>query len=119
MLRLVLRGSGVAIVAAVLIGDVSGSTIAATVPAFLLNARYSREFESQADDYALTALARAGISPAAFVRAMQALEKAHPELREDADIRYLSSHPVTLERIAHAQAAAQRFQRGHAANAAH
>jgi len=116
LLRLVLRGSGIAIVGAVLVGDVSGGTIAATVPAFLLNARYSREFEAQADDFALAALARAGVSPAAFVRAMLALEKTHPELRGDANIRYLSSHPVTQERIAHAQAAAQQFEREHAAN---
>ncbi|HJU25567.1 MAG TPA: M48 family metallopeptidase [Rhodanobacteraceae bacterium] len=119
MLRMVLRGSGVAIVAAVLIGDVSGGTIATAIPAFLLNARYSREFEQQADDFALAALARAGISPAAFVRAMQALERAHPELRNDAGIRYLSSHPVTQERIARAQAAARIFLRAGTARATH
>ncbi|MGH8213858.1 MAG: M48 family metallopeptidase [Rhodanobacteraceae bacterium] len=118
MLRLVLRGSGVAVAAPVLIGDVSGASIAATVPAFLLNARYSREFEREADDFALAALARADVSPAAFVRAMQALEKSHPELRGDARIRYLSSHPVTQERIERAKAAARRFERGHAARAA-
>jgi Zn-dependent protease with chaperone function len=118
LLRLVLRGSGVAIVVAVLVGDVSGGTIAATVPAFLLNARYSREFEAQADDFALAALARADVSPAAFVRAMQALEKAHPEMRGDANIRYVSSHPVTQERIAKAEAAAWRFEREREANAA-
>jgi len=118
MLRLVLRGSGVAVVAAVLIGDVSGASIAATVPAFLLNARYSREFEQEADDFALAALSRADVSPAAFVRAMQALEKAHPEMRGDASIRYASSHPVTQERIERAEAAARAFERRHAANAA-
>jgi len=113
MLRLVLRGSGVVVVGSLLIGDVSASSVIASVPAFLLNARYSREFEQQADDFALAALARTGISPAAFVRAMQALERAHPELRDDAGIRYLSSHPVTRERIARAQAATRAFERLH------
>ena len=113
MLRLILRGSGVAIVGSLLIGDVSGGTIAATVPAFLLNARYSRQFEQQADDFALDALGRANVSPLAFVRAMQALERTHPELRDDARIRYLSTHPVTQERIAHAEAAARKFEAAH------
>lgn len=113
MLRLVLRGSGVVVIGSMLIGDVSASGVIASIPAFLLNARYSREFEEQADDFALTALPRAGISPAAFVRAMQALERAHPELREDANIRYLSTHPVTQERITRAQAAARAFARQH------
>ena len=50
----------------------------------------------------------------AFVRAMRALENAHPELRDDASIRYLSSHPVTRERIAQAEAVARQFEREHA-----
>jgi Zn-dependent protease with chaperone function len=115
MLRTVLRSSGVAVVAGVLAGDVSGSAFATAIPVFLLNAHYSRGFEAQADDFAFHALARAGISPMAFVRAMLALEKAHPELRNDASARYLSSHPVTAGRIARAKAAAQRFERAKAA----
>lgn len=111
MLRLVLRGSGVVAIGSMLIGDVSASSVIASIPAFLLNARYSRGFEQQADDFALAALPRAGISPAAFVRAMQALERAHPELRQDGNIRYLSTHPVTQERIARAEAAARAFRR--------
>jgi len=111
MLRMVLRGSGVALVASILIGDVSGSTLATAVPVFLLNAHYSRGFEQQADSFAFAALVRSGISPMAFVRAMRALEKAHPELHDDASVRYLSTHPVTEERIVRAQAAAQQFER--------
>jgi Zn-dependent protease with chaperone function len=110
MLRLVLRGSGVVVIGSMLIGDVSASSVIASIPAFLLNAHYSREFEQQADDFALAALPRAGISPAAFVRAMQALERSHPELRDDANIRYLSTHPATKERIARAEAAARAFR---------
>lgn len=109
-LRMALRGAGVAIVASVLVGDVSGGTLASAIPVFLLNAHYSRGFEEQADAFAFTALARAGISPLAFVRAMQALEKTHPELRDDAHIRYLSTHPVTADRIARATAAARQFE---------
>lgn len=113
-LRMVLRGSGVVLVVSVLAGDVSGSTLATAIPVFLLNAHYSRDFEEQADSYAFAALERASISPMAFVRAMRALETAHPELRDDADARYLSTHPVTQERIERALAAAQQFQRNRA-----
>jgi predicted Zn-dependent protease len=113
-LRMVLRGSGVILLVSVLAGDVSGSTLATAIPVFLLKAHYSRGFEQQADAYAFTALERTGISPMAFVRAMRALEKAHPELRGDADARYLSTHPVTQERIQRALDAAQQFERGQA-----
>lgn len=112
-LRMVLRGSGVAIVGSVLMGDVSGGTIAAAMPVFLLNAHYSRTFETQADGFALASLARAGISPMAFVRAMRSLEKTHPALAGDKSIRYLSSHPVTQARIERALAAARAFDRAH------
>lgn len=112
-LRMVLRGSGVAIVVSVMTGDVSGSTIAAAMPVFLLNAHYTRGFEQQADDFALASLERADVSPMAFVQAMRALEKLHPELKDDQHIRYLSSHPVTQDRIDHALAAARAFDAAH------
>lgn len=108
-LRMVMRSSGVAVVVSVMLGDVSGSTIAAAMPVFLLHAHYSRDFEAQADSFALASLVRAGISPMAFVRAMRALESAHPQLRDDASIRYLSTHPVTAERVQRALAAARAF----------
>src|SRR5579883_1611015 len=79
LLRLILRGSGVAIVGSVLIDEVSGGTIAATIPASQLNARYSRQFEAQPDDFALDALMHADVSPAVYVRMMQAPENAHPK----------------------------------------
>jgi Zn-dependent protease with chaperone function len=114
MLRMILRGSGVVLVGTLLIGHVgaAGGMVMA-VPAFLLNSHYSRSFEEQADAFALRALAKEDISPAAFVRALQALEKARPELRDDNKIRYVSTHPVTEERIARAQAAARRFALQH------
>lgn len=110
-LRMVLRSSGVAIVVSVMMGDVSGSTIAAAMPVFLLSAHYSRGFEAQADGFAFASLERAGISPMAFVRAMRALEKAHPELRDEQSVRYLSTHPLTQDRIDRALAAARAFDR--------
>lgn len=110
MLRLILRSSGVVLAGTLLLGDVSAAgSVVAAVPTFLLNTHYTRGFEEQADGFALDMLVREGISPAAFVEAMRALEAAHPELRDDAGARYLSTHPVTRDRIARAEAAAARF----------
>ncbi|QNK02541.1 M48 family metallopeptidase [Dyella telluris] len=115
MMRQVLRGSGVFIVAGMLMGDVTSlGGITAGVPTFLINAHYTRGFESDADRFAFDALARDGIDPVAFVHAMQALQKAHPGLNEvEKDLRYVSSHPMTVERIAQANKASQAF-RAHA-----
>lgn len=112
LLREVLRSSGVFIVAGMLMGDVTSlGGVTAGVPMFLINAHYSRGFEADADSYAFDALAQQDIDPVAFVHAMQALERAHPEIKgEDKSMRYAASHPMTAERIAHADAASRAFQ---------
>jgi Zn-dependent protease with chaperone function len=112
MLREVLRGSGVFIVAGMLMGDVTSlGGMTAGVPMFLINSHYSRGFEADADRFAFDALSQQGIDPVAFVHAMQTLERAHPELKgQDSSMRYASSHPMTAERIAAANAASRDFQ---------
>lgn len=117
LLREVLRGSGVFIVAGMLMGDVTSlGGVTAGIPMFLINAHYSRGFEADADRFAFDALNHQGIDPVAFVHAMQALERAHPEFKgEDKTMRYASSHPMTAERIAQANAASRSFQARHAA----
>ena len=120
LLREVLRNSGVFIVAGMLMGDVTSlGGVTAGVPMFLINAHYSRGFEADADSYAFDALAQQGIDPVAFSHAMQALERAHPEIKgEDKSMRYAASHPMTAERIAHADAASRAFQARHPASRA-
>jgi Zn-dependent protease with chaperone function len=115
MLRLVLRSSGVVIVGSMLMGDVASiGGLASGIPIFLLDSHYSRAFEEDADTFAFSALASQGIDPAAFVRAIQALERVHPEVGKGDELRYLSSHPLTAERIARANAASRAFQLAHA-----
>jgi Zn-dependent protease with chaperone function len=110
MLRQVLRSSGVFIVAGLLMGDVTSmGGVAAGIPMFLVDSHYSRGFEENADGFAFRALASQGIDPEAFVHAMQALERAHPELKGQ-ELRYAASHPLTAERIARAHAASLQFQ---------
>lgn len=112
-LRQALRGSLVAIVAAMFAGDVSSAgAVVVAVPTFLLGSHYSRGFEAEADAFAFDLLARHRESPRWFARAMQVLQADEPN---DDDFAYLSSHPPTAERIAQAEAAAQRFAASHPA----
>ena len=108
VVRSVLRESAVAIVAAFFAADVSSaSTVVVAIPVFLLQNSYSRTFEAEADDYALKELAAHNISPRVFADAMRKLQKEYGE--GDAADAYISSHPVTSERIARAEAAAAEF----------
>jgi Zn-dependent protease with chaperone function len=107
-LRQVLQSSGVVIVAALFAGDVgSANAVVVTIPTVLLQSHYSRDFESEADDYAFAALAANGISPRVFADVMRKLQKIAPDLH--GGMAYLSSHPPSDERIAHAEAAATAF----------
>ena len=111
VLRQTLRGSFVAIVAALFAGDVSSaSAVVVAVPTFLLSSHYSRGFEEEADAFAFDLLSRHAESPHWFTRAMGALQQAHPQRGRFA---YLSSHPQTDERIAAAETAAHAFAAGH------
>jgi Zn-dependent protease with chaperone function len=111
MMRQVLRSSGAFIVAGMLMGDVTSiGGLSAGIPVFLISSHYSRRFEQDADDFAFRAMAQQGIDPVAFVHAMQALERAHPELRGGESLRYVSSHPLDAERIARANEASRVFR---------
>jgi len=110
MLRLILRDSAVAVLAALMAGDVaSASTLVVAIPTFLLQNHYTRTFEADADDYALTALAAHGVSPRAFAQVMRKFETKYPELK-DASMAYAATHPPTAERIEHAEQAARAFE---------
>ncbi|TMG98122.1 MAG: M48 family metallopeptidase [Betaproteobacteria bacterium] len=100
-MRLVLQSSGVAVLVTALAGDAAGMTIlAAAMPAALLNARYSREFELEADRYAYGHLARHGSSPQALADVLRrfAEDKRTADVN-DPLMRYLNSHPDLEERI--------------------
>lgn len=73
----------------------------------LLQNTYSRDIESEADDFAVTKLSLIGKSPQAFADAMRGLseqtEKQHTLLK------YFSSHPEIKQRIDKAEQAAKGF----------
>lgn len=110
-LRQTLRSSFVIVIAAMFAGDVSSaSAVVVAVPTFLLQGHYSREFESEADAFALRTLAERGISPAWFAQAMRTLEAyVSDESESDDSPGYLSSHPQTRERIDEAEFAGEKF----------
>jgi len=105
-LRMALQAAGLAALAAALFGDATSITsLATTLPVALLQSGYTRELETEADDYAFRRLRKIGLSPKAFAEIMLLLEKDHKK-RSGGDSRnYFSTHPATAKRIERALAA--------------
>lgn len=83
-----------------LLGDVSA--LAAQVSGTVLDAKYSRDFEREADRFALALLDENGISRDHFARILRRLEEEAARRGMGGSgslLAYLSSHPVTDERI--------------------
>lgn len=97
-LQSVFRSSAALLVVTTITGDLSTLTsFAGTIPLTLLQRGYSREFEQDADDYAVQLLKRAQIDTRALASILSKLEKSRPG--SGADYSYLSTHPATSERI--------------------
>ena len=105
-LRMALQAAGLAALAAALFGDATSITsLATTLPTALLQSGYSREFETEADDYAFQRLREIGLSPKAFAEIMLLLEKDRRKRSGEESKDYLSTHPATAKRIERALAA--------------
>jgi Zn-dependent protease with chaperone function len=97
-LRGLIQSSVVGALVAVWVGDVS--SIATALPAAVLDAKYSRDFEREADAYAQALLRANGEDTRPLAEFLARLEAAHggpgtsPTL-----LAYLASHPATAERI--------------------
>jgi Zn-dependent protease with chaperone function len=99
-LRQVLQNSTVALAVTWLLGDIS--ILAAAAPTALLQARYSRDLEREADRHAIEVLDLNGIPRGRFVRILERLDAAAREMGASDGaslLDYLSSHPVTRERV--------------------
>jgi Zn-dependent protease with chaperone function len=99
ILRHVLQDSATALLVAFVLGDIAslGSIAAAAGPTLLLQAKFSRDFEREADDYAFSYMAQRGIPPEMFGAILQRMEEKRGGAKGDSD--YLSTHPATRERI--------------------
>jgi len=107
-MRGILQQSALAAVIAAVTGDVSSvSTLIATAPVFLVQTGYSRDFEREADDFAVARLKEGGINPSHFADMLASLEASRPGRdSKDGNHRdrphlndYLSTHPATAERV--------------------
>ncbi len=96
-MRMLLQNSFTALVMLGLLGDVGGATaVVATVPAVLVQAQHSRQFELEADAYAVGWLERNGLSRSVLRSLLERLEQA--EGVDGTDFGFLSSHPPSDER---------------------
>jgi hypothetical protein len=103
----VMQDSVIAVAVTTVTADAASLSVAvAGLPALLAQAKYSRKFETEADDFAFRLLKQRNHSPAAFASLMERLAKKHEE-KEHA-FAFVSTHPITSERIDRARAAAEK-----------
>ena len=96
-LRMLLQNSATSILMLALVGDISSaSVLVASVPTVLVQAKHSRQFETEADDYAYAWLDRAGIDRRNFGAILGRLEEKYGGAGVPS---WLSSHPPTAQRM--------------------
>ena len=101
LLRRSLQGSAIAVLLVLVTGDLSNFDLLVGLPALLVDLSYSREFELEADRYALDALAEAGMDVTDFRTALVKLTGWYDvdEVDDSYLLHYLSTHPHTEERL--------------------
>lgn len=93
-LRQTLEGTISGIVIIAITGDVS--SIASSLPTIMLNMKYGRNLETEADEYALNALRQACLPTQAFATILLRLSKS---VGGDVMPEIISSHPDTKKRV--------------------
>jgi len=104
LIRRVLQDSMITLLVIMITGDLESVDILAGIPTLVLDLSYSRDFELEADQYALEQLHQAQIPLQSFASVMQLLEEYYVEqIEEDSlakDIpNFLLTHPSTEDRI--------------------
>jgi predicted Zn-dependent protease len=96
-MRRIVENSAVTLVMFTLTNDANTMMqAAAAFPVMLINSKYSRAYETEADRYGLDFLQRAGISPEYYANILRRLEEFSHGSNTPG---FLSSHPATVERI--------------------
>ena len=97
-LRRMLQGSATVVILIAVTGDLSSiSSIGAGLPTLLVDSKYSRDYETEADDFSLAYLRSHHIPTEAFA---DILERIAGRSKNDVGLaNYVSSHPATAERI--------------------
>lgn len=97
VLRKVIESVGLILVIQALFGDTTGLLAVATEGSeLLLQQKFSRDFEREADDTGWTYLISAGINPRGMIDFFARLEK---EAKDAGSLALLNTHPPTRERI--------------------
>lgn len=98
-LRALLQNSAVVVVFSFISGDISGTTaLGSALPTFLLQNKFSREFEEEADAEAVQRMRRAGLEPKYLADMLERLSAKHHEFKNKA-MDYISTHPPTARRV--------------------
>jgi len=98
-LRRLLQDSATVLLVAAITGDLTSiASLASALPAMLLQAKYSRDFEREADEFALDTMKRHGIPAGSFAAILLRIEQRRGASTDVPD--YLSTHPATRERAA-------------------
>jgi predicted Zn-dependent protease len=96
-LRRLLQDSATVLLIAVVTGDLTSiASLATALPAILLQAKYSRDFEREADDFAIEYMRDHGIPAEAFGAILLRMDQRRGPAADMPD--YLSTHPATRER---------------------
>ncbi|UCD81410.1 MAG: M48 family metallopeptidase [Desulfobacterales bacterium] len=105
IMRSVLQNSAIGVIVATVTSDAASLSAAVTaLPVILAQTKYSRDFETAADEYAFRLLKQKGYSPRAFATLMERIAMEHQEDRNP--FAWISTHPVTSERVKRARDAA-------------
>jgi Zn-dependent protease with chaperone function len=105
IMRQMLQSSAAGLIIAALTGDIfSASSLAAAIPAMLLEAKYSRDMELEADQVALDWLRQREIPTRRFADMLLRLEMSRAKndglFGEGSSVAdFISTHPATRERI--------------------
>ena len=93
-MQMLIKASLISTIITYFTGDTS--TLATTLSTSLLQAKYSREFEKEADNYAKNLMLENNISPKHLANFFIKMQKLHKEGKRDG---YFASHPSNDERI--------------------
>ena len=96
--RQIIQSTAVGVFVTWFIGDLSA--LGAAAPSALLEAKYSRDLEREADAYAVAVLRASGIDPGRLAQALELIEKSHGAAGDGGVLAYMSTHPTTEERKA-------------------
>lgn len=102
-LRQLVKTAGLYLIVDAIIGDVSGFlAVLVENSSYLLTQKFSRDYESEADDYAWNLLVNAGITPEGMISFFRKLHEKQADsswssLEEK--LNFLSTHPTTESRI--------------------